>query len=93
MRVRLVQAALAAAIVLCGCSGGSDDRSKGPPLEMTRTFDKPSATGALASVWIDFDGGFTKALALEFGLPHLTSVPVEETGSWGFFRHNRHRRL
>lgn len=29
------------------------------------------------TVWIDFDNGETKALALEFGLAHLTPTPRE----------------
>jgi hypothetical protein len=37
----------------------------------------------IPSVWIDFDHGETKALALEFGLQHLTLVPgVERRGRW-----------
>lgn len=32
------------------------------------------------SVWIDFDDGQTKALALEFGLPHLSAEAPAPTG-------------
>lgn len=35
------------------------------------------------SVWIDFDDGQTKALALEFGLPYLARAPAPKSrGRW-----------
>jgi hypothetical protein len=34
------------------------------------------------TVWIDFDRGETKALALEFGLAHLTPVPRSKRRRW-----------
>jgi hypothetical protein len=30
------------------------------------------------TVWIDFEDGQTKALALEFGLPHLAPQPASQ---------------
>lgn len=30
------------------------------------------------TVWIDFDDGQTKGLALEFGLPHLSPQPIPD---------------
>ena len=41
------------------------------------------------SVWIDFDSGETKALALEFGLPHLTPALVKGTAKRRLLRRNR----
>lgn len=31
------------------------------------------------SVWVDFDDGQTKGLALEFALPHMRPVPARTT--------------
>ncbi|TWG93345.1 hypothetical protein L615_006300000180 [Nocardioides sp. J9] len=31
------------------------------------------------SVWVDFDDGQTKALALEFALPHMSPEPEKRT--------------
>ncbi len=40
------------------------------------------------TVWVDFDDGHTKALALEFGLPHLTlEVAPERRRGPGWRRH------
>jgi transcription elongation factor GreA-like protein len=43
------------------------------------------------TVWIDFDGGMTKALALEFGLPHLTPSASEKEKRRFFARKHQRR--
>ena len=40
------------------------------------TIGRVGAYKDVPTVWIDFDDGQTKALALEFGLPHLAPGPA-----------------
>lgn len=43
------------------------------------TVERVAIYQGVPSVWVDFDDGQTKGLALEFALPHLSPEPTKGT--------------